>query len=556
MRSLTLGSLALCLSTTILAAQPVALIIGNEDYARMGDVRGADEVADISRQLADQSVSVISARNARGSEFQRALRAFEDRADDAETLIVVLSGAFVHSATDVYFLPTDANEPGIADLDGGDAIRLSTIGAYLASRPGSAFLVLAEEDDRGANDDPFLRNGIGVYRPPQGVAVVRGDVRGVTDFLEDTLVRPGAVIRAGNGVVVRGFSPDDQSVLPEPRQAAVAPPRADDDDDKVLLAADVRLWQRTKDLDTADAYRRYLQEYPNGLAEDQARQRLAELERSPEDRARAAEQALNLNRDARRQIQRDLSILDYNTRGIDGIFGNGTRDAIRRWQGEQGVATTGFLNRNQIERLGRQATRRGEELEAEAERRRRQQQAQDRAYWDETVAINSEDRYRDYLQRFPDGEFAEQAKNRLDRIETAKRREANSADREQWDRARRRDTVAAYRAYLNDSPDGRFRGEARERIRALRADEDSADRNREAQRIEDALNLTPTTRRVIEQRLDRAGFNPGTIDGQFDRNARRAIRQYQSSRGLQPTGYLSDAVVVRLLADSVRSIFQ
>jgi peptidoglycan hydrolase-like protein with peptidoglycan-binding domain len=52
------------------------------------------------------------------------------------------------------------------------------------------------------------------------------------------------------------------------------------------------------------------------------------------------------------------------------------------------------------------------------------------------------------------------------------------------------------------------------------------------------------------------GLKPGKVDGTFDDDTRRAIRRYQSARNLDETGYLNEAFVVQILADSVRSIFR
>ena len=59
-----------------------------------------------------------------------------------------------------------------------------------------------------------------------------------------------------------------------------------------------------------------------------------------------------------------------------------------------------------------------------------------------------------------------------------------------------------------------------------------------------------------ESRLESLGLRPGQVDGVLDDDSRRAIRRYQSARNLPETGYLSEAVVVQLLADSVRQIFR
>ena len=46
------------------------------------------------------------------------------------------------------------------------------------------------------------------------------------------------------------------------------------------------------------------------------------------------------------------------------------------------------------------------------------------------------------------------------------------------------------------------------------------------------------------------------MDGVFDDDTRRAIRRYQAARNLEQTGYITETFVVRILADSVRSIFR
>lgn len=63
---------------------------------------------------------------------------------------------------------------------------------------------------------------------------------------------------------------------------------------------------------------------------------------------KASESELELTRTDRREIQRRLDLLEYNTRGIDGVFGPGSRTAIRQWQGDIGVSASGYLDLNQI----------------------------------------------------------------------------------------------------------------------------------------------------------------------------------------------------------------
>lgn len=63
---------------------------------------------------------------------------------------------------------------------------------------------------------------------------------------------------------------------------------------------------------------------------------------------------LNLGTTERTEVQTRLAALGYDTRGIDGTFGSGTRAAIRRWQGDNALPVSGYLNGEQLQQLRRQ----------------------------------------------------------------------------------------------------------------------------------------------------------------------------------------------------------
>ncbi|NOX39292.1 MAG: peptidoglycan-binding protein [Alphaproteobacteria bacterium] len=67
----------------------------------------------------------------------------------------------------------------------------------------------------------------------------------------------------------------------------------------------------------------------------------------------ASEEALKLSRHDKRKIQRRPTLIDYDTGGIDGKFGKGTRRAIRSWQRDNGLAKSGYLNSAQLAQLER-----------------------------------------------------------------------------------------------------------------------------------------------------------------------------------------------------------
>lgn len=73
----------------------------------------------------------------------------------------------------------------------------------------------------------------------------------------------------------------------------------------------------------------------------------------------------------RAQSQQWLSMLGYNTGGVDGVFGSRTRGAIAAWQRAAGYAADGYLTRKQYRQLG--------EAARYAQRRDRQYVARQRA---------------------------------------------------------------------------------------------------------------------------------------------------------------------------------
>lgn len=81
----------------------------------------------------------------------------------------------------------------------------------------------------------------------------------------------------------------------------------------------------------------------------------------PDTSAAQAELSLGLTRTQRVQIQRDLIALGYDPKGADGLFGAGTREAIRAWQRNTGQRATGYVTAAQITSLRGDADARGSE---------------------------------------------------------------------------------------------------------------------------------------------------------------------------------------------------
>lgn len=169
--------------------------------------------------------------------------------------------------------------------------------------------------------------------------------------------------------------------------------------------------------------------------------------------AQAAENALNLSRNSRIVIQRRLQALGYSTGGADGVFGARSRSAIRGWQQGNGYPVTGYLTPRQLELLRDQAN-------AATPSR----SDQDQAYWQRTGARGGARNLRAYLERYPDGAYARTARARLAQLEGGYDDDnADAREDRAWARAREIDSYQSYTSYLQNWPRGEHAQQARER---------------------------------------------------------------------------------------------
>ena len=478
-------------------ADDAALLMGvdrYEDFRRVGD---ATDILDASDALREAGFEVATLSNGSARDMRRLAETLAGDALGADRLVVALSGRFVTDGARTWFLAQDAQTPTPFGLE--NAILVDTVLDVLARTPGQAVLVLGYDQDAADGYGSYLREGIGALDVPQGVSVVYGEPDRITGVLSNAVAASGgdvmAYVRDNRRLNMLGFQP--QSLIMQPADTTPAPaPRTPEVDPSL---AD---WNVAQQTDTADAYRTFIFDNPRSPYATEARQRLDEIENDPVRRAQSAEDALNLTRNERRTIQRNLTLLEFNTRGVDGIFGPGTRGAIRNWQQDNGFAQTSYLTTEQINRIDAQASRRAAEIAAEQERAREEAIALDRDYWEETGARGSPAGYRAYLDRYPEGVFAGEARAQLAALNAANTEATNEAA------------------------------------------------NTEARAREDALNINPVLRRLIENRLQQLGFNPGQVDGRFDNDTRRAIGRYQAQGGLSASGYLDQATLARLLTDT------
>ncbi len=535
---------ALLLAAPAPAAE-LALVIGNEDYENVTDVAAGDVVVDAASDLEDAGVEVIAVRNAGLRDTLDAIEGFAKRAPRYDRLLVVLSGVFVSTASDTYFLPVSTEMPPLYLLP-RNALPLSVVTAILDNASGNSVIIMAS-DSRSGSRGPFLDDGMGALAAPARVGVVRTDPARAARIVRDVLADPRAS-------VARGVAAIDSRALELTWRQDWVFLSSRSDTGAAAARSEKAAWDAARGRDTEATLRSYLDRYPRGDHALEARLRIEALRRDPVAIARRDEESLSLSQERRQQVQRGLALLGYDTRGIDGIFGDGTRRAIGQWQKANELDQTGYLTGNQIALLARQSETRRAQLEREAAARREQTEREDRAWWLETGARGTERGYREYLERFPDGRYAEMAHSRLDWQADSRARSAAAYEREIWDDARAANSEASYRAYLEKFPNGAFAVAARDRVDEIERRKDPA--LEAAQAAEAQLNLNPLTARLVEERLTALGMKPGTVDGTFDSRTRRAIRRFQDERGLTVSGHLDQPTVVRLLADTVQQLLR
>ena len=511
---LTLGAMAVLMGTTITSAQDArAVIIANENYDIQRDIRDSRNAVMLDEHLTDFGFDVSSHVDRSANDLRSGMERIRNTISDADTLLVVVAGHVAGDDRDSWLLATDA--PVVNGLNVGlSGISLVSLSDAMAGVDGEAVLLVGMPDE-ATRISADLRKFVASDALADEVTVFTGPIDDLIEWARDELLQPGrtyaqAIRNAPRSVRAFGDLPLSAGLVPE--GAGNLP-----DELETLL------FERAELLNSETALEDYLDRYPQGYYAQRAKTLLADLRRSPAETAQDAETALNLSRTDRRDIQANLTLLGYDTNGVDGLFGQGTRRAIRQWQKANSRSDTGFLNRVEISLIKEQA---------DAERQRIERE--DSELWSDTRERGDRPAFEAYLAKYPQGLFADVARSELRKLE----------DRD-WNDANATNTGAAFRAFLNSWPNGVHATEALEK---LRASENAVDLSR-VQREETELLSNPLTRLLAEGRLNDLGFRPGIVDGTFDDSTRSAIKRFQEDRGLTPHGYVDRQTAAQLLTN-------
>lgn len=616
-------------------ARDVALVIGNAEYAHGPRAKSAERDSEaVAEALSDAGYEVIAGLDLNRVQMRALMDRFAADAADAERIVIYYSGHAMRMQGRTFLAPVDFNPVG-ATAVAMDGAPLAGLLALAASRPGASVLFLDAAQLDGFEPSGFAEPGVADVAAPEGVLIVSAAAPGravrrsswfSSDFsrrIVDGFLDPGAPAMAaaaasGDPIWTTGAVGDDFTLTaapePEPQPVATggAPASA------IAQQIELAFWQSTESAGTVADYQAYLRRYPDGLFAAIARNRIAEAgagvgaaaaptpaapaatqpaatpQPSPTEIAEAGEARLGLTRAQRRAVQADLTELGYDTNGVDGIFGRGTRGALRNWQDAEGFAATGYLGEGQRRvlrdaaqdsidereaaeeeraRMDAEAARAQEEedwlrarrvstvasyrryLQAypegiyAAEARRILRDARARAEsdaWAEAVRLDTAASYSGYLDQFPSGPNAVEAQRRYDDLTaSAAGAAANLSLRKEeaaWNAARNEDTMRSYKDFISAYPDSRFAEQAEQRRRELQV--------ANWKRLEDQLGLDQASWLSIEQRLAYLGFDPGPEDGRVNKATRNAIAQYRRSRGLSVHPYVGKKFIGVLVEES------
>ncbi len=538
---------ALILTTLPVMAENIALVIGNRSYDDLPNVSDAVRLRERIPELEAAGFEVFSGQDMTQREQTRLATRFANALADADNIVVFLAGHMVTDGRDNWLLAIDADRLDMFSI-GGAGLSIGAVLQAVGEKPGAAMVLLAEAG-RELELGRGLHSGLGDLEIPQGVALVRGEVPDLLRFLDGPALQPGlpiakALEQRGQGLRADGFISDRVPFLPALRPGEQTETAKDID----AADADRAYWEAVQAIGSIEALMTYVDRYPNGKYIRDANRKIGELRDNPKQLAAAEEKRLRLTRDQRKQIQRNLSLLGFNPRGIDGVFGRGSRAAIAAWQKSRGFDANGYMTGNQISALQAAADDRARELEEEARKRQEEQDRKDAAFWRQTGQDGTEDSLRTYLKRYPDGIYSEIAREKLDRFEAERRAAVAAEERQFWDDVRANDGVDAYRQYLDRYPRGAFAQDAKQRIDEIEGDSRQADLIRRAKAEEARIAGNGIARLLVEQQLRALGLKPGRVDGKFDDHTRKAIRKFQRARKIPVTGYVTQQTVVRLLA--------
>lgn len=172
-------------------------------------------------------------------------------------------------------------------------------------------------------------------------------------------------------------------------------------------------------------------------------------------------------------------------------------------------------------------------------------------------ATNSEEKWKSFIDQYPGGIFADLAREQLEKLRADISQNAISLEEILWRSIRASRSAGDFRSFLLHYPDGKFADLAKDRLAATeRADEITKSLLGEAttddtksvaleREVKAKVDQVPT--QFIQYGLIALGHQIDDVSGVIDPPTRAAIRNYQATIGVPQTGLLSPQEIVDLI---------
>ncbi len=400
--------------TTVTAAKAdrrVAFVVGNGAYKNVAQLPNppidAKAMAGVLRNV---GFEVVEGTNLTRDKMTEKLLDFGKKAQGADVALFFYAGHGIAISGTNYLLPVDADIKSEMDVKLGAAINIDlTLDQTMGDAKVKLVFLDACRDNpfaakikSNATRSVSVQQGLAEMKSGEGtlIAFATGPGQTALDGQEGTnspftraliahITQPGLEIQqamtevraqvneeTNKGQLPWGHTNLIGSVYLNPAAAPAATAAAATAAPATVASikpagTDVELefWRSVKDSNKPEELNAYVTNYPNGQFKALALARVAALENGPstatatrnltpgidaatftEDASQVTEDQIGLDKGQRRDVQRRLTGLGFDTK-LTGTFTDETRSVIKRWQAARGYPSTGFFNKLQHKAL-------------------------------------------------------------------------------------------------------------------------------------------------------------------------------------------------------------
>ncbi len=459
LHSTTLRCLVLCgvlMAAFSVQAKRLALVMGNDNYTSVSKLQKAGNDAEaMARELKAAGFTVSLHKDLNFRAMLKAVESFADAITGGDEVVVFYAGHGVQIKTGSYLLPIDIEAESESQVE-RTSYGLNDLTEKLAEAKPAFTLVMVD----ACRDNPMKvkgravgsARGLNALEPPKGQMVVYSASRGqqALDRLSDIDANPNGVFTREfigrmrtPGVRIEDLMRDVQdsveslakTVRHEQRPAVYNEARGNfyfygPTTVQVQQGGDdleAQTWAAAQAANSVAAYQTYLDAYPKGKYVVVAKIKLDAIKQSSEKPSADTEAGLWAE-----------------------VKATGTREYLEAYIAQYPSGKYVFLARLELKKLddAEKAKNAKLALEAQQAKQREEQQAQrlEQSVWDEAQKGNTASSYSVYLEKYPIGRFAVQAKAAKlaieERIAEAKRAEVERLKAEMAKKAEQERIVA------------------------------------------------------------------------------------------------------------------